>query len=84
MTSQKGAAVIRLVDDRATGFGSGCRSPADPERLQTVLTRCSTGPAEEPLGADLPVPTTARFGDIYRVPGQGLDCARPRAVSSMC
>ena len=35
VTGQRGAAVICLVDDRATGFGSGCRSLADPERLQS-------------------------------------------------
>ena len=38
VTGQGSAAVIRLVDDRATGFGSGCRSPANPERLQTVCS----------------------------------------------
>jgi len=34
VTGQGGAAAIGLVDDRATGFGSRSRSPADPERLQ--------------------------------------------------
>ena len=39
VTGQGGAAVICLVDDRATGFGSGCGSPADSERLQKVFSR---------------------------------------------
>jgi hypothetical protein len=38
------AAAIRLFGARATGFGSGCRSPADLERLQTVLKGRSRGP----------------------------------------
>jgi hypothetical protein len=33
VNGQAGAAVIRLVDDRVTGLGSGCRAPADLERL---------------------------------------------------
>jgi len=39
VTGQGHAAAIRPVAHRATGFGSGCRSTAAPERLQPALSQ---------------------------------------------
>lgn len=66
------AAVIRLVDDRATGCGSGCRSPADLERLHPVSSEC---PRPGRQGQQV-------AGSVQSIPG-GADPAGAHTLSNL-